>query len=199
MTVGFQIVSCDLAHPVPDTGRVRVSRAFVGEPGSPASLRHLGPCLGGPTGIDAEACLARIISFRQEPPSGPVWPDTTSECAKQHASWITLFLPHRRSTTPRVHHDRRARPRFVRQLVQPPQGGRQRARLGHIPRQDFAPPGKPGSIQCQRQGHERAVIALLLQTPMLQVAPRAPVRMHVDQVVEDQGRRQVQQGSFPLE
>ena len=82
--VGFQIVSCDLAHTAPDTGRVRFSRSFVGEPGSPASLRHLSPCLGGTSGIDADACLARIISFRQEPPSGPVWPDTTSECAKQH-------------------------------------------------------------------------------------------------------------------
>ena len=81
--VGFQIVSCDLAHTVPDTGRVRFSRSFVGEPGSPASLRHLAPGLGGPSGSDAEACLARIISFWQEPPSGPVWPDTTSECAKQ--------------------------------------------------------------------------------------------------------------------
>ena len=70
--VGTQIVSCDSAHIVPDTGRVRFSRSFVGEPGSPASLRHLSHCLGGPSGIDAEACLARIISFRQEPPSGPV-------------------------------------------------------------------------------------------------------------------------------
>ena len=70
--VGFQIVSCDLAHTVPDTGRVRFSRSFVGEPGSPASLRHLSPCLGGTSGIDAEAGLARILSFRQEPPSDPV-------------------------------------------------------------------------------------------------------------------------------
>ena len=70
--VGIQIVSCDLAHIGPDTGRVRVSRTFVGEPGSPASLRHLAPCLGGPSGSAAEAGLAQIISFRQEPPSGPV-------------------------------------------------------------------------------------------------------------------------------
>ena len=70
--VGIQIVSCDLAHIGPDTGRVRFSRTFVGEPGSPASLRHLAHCLGGTSGIDADACLARIISFRQEPPSGPV-------------------------------------------------------------------------------------------------------------------------------
>ena len=61
----FGFMSCDLAHIVPDTGRVRVSRTFVGEPGSPASLRHLAHCLGGPSGIDAEACLARIIPFRQ--------------------------------------------------------------------------------------------------------------------------------------
>ena len=72
MGVGFQIVSCDLAHIVPDTGRIRFSCSFVGEPGSPASLRHLSPCLGGTSGSDADACLARIISFRQEPPSGPV-------------------------------------------------------------------------------------------------------------------------------
>ena len=71
-SVGIQIVSCDLAHIVPDTGRVRFSRTFVGEPGSPASLRHLSPCLEGPSGIAAEACSARIISFWQEPPSGPV-------------------------------------------------------------------------------------------------------------------------------
>ena len=70
--VGIQIVSCDLDHIVPATGRIRVSRTFVGEPGSPASLRHLAPCLGGTSGSDAEACLARIISFQQEPPSGPV-------------------------------------------------------------------------------------------------------------------------------
>ena len=82
--VGFQIVSCDSAQIGADTGRVRVSRTFVGEPGSPASRRHLSPCLGGTSGSDAEAGLARIIPFRQEPPSGPVWPDTTSKCAKQH-------------------------------------------------------------------------------------------------------------------
>ena len=70
--VGIQIVSCDLAHIVSDTARVRFSLTFVGEPGSTASLRHLSHCLGGTSGIDAEACLARIISFRQEPPSGPV-------------------------------------------------------------------------------------------------------------------------------
>ena len=70
--VGIQIVSCDSAHIVHDTERTRFSHTFVGEPSSPASLRHLSPCLGGPSGIDADACLARIISFRQEPPSGPV-------------------------------------------------------------------------------------------------------------------------------
>ena len=70
--VGIQIVSCDSALIGPDTGRVRFSRTFVGEPGSPASLRHLSRCLGCTSGIDAEAGLARIISFRQEPPSGPV-------------------------------------------------------------------------------------------------------------------------------
>ena len=66
-------MSYDFAHIAPDTGRVRFSRTFVGEPGSPASLRHLAPCLGDTSGIDADACLAQIISFRQEPPSGPVW------------------------------------------------------------------------------------------------------------------------------
>ena len=71
-TVGIQMVSCDSVHMVPVTGRVRVSRTFVGEPGSPASLRHLSHGLGGPSGIAAEAGLARIISFRQEPPPGPV-------------------------------------------------------------------------------------------------------------------------------
>ena len=70
--VGIQIVSCDLAHIVPDTGRVRFSRTFVGEPGSPASLRHLAHCLGCTSGSDVDAGLARIISFRQQPPSGPV-------------------------------------------------------------------------------------------------------------------------------
>ena len=88
--VGLQIVSCDLAHTAPDTGWVHFSRSFVGEPGSPASLRHLAPCLGGTSSIDAEACLARIISFRQEPPTGPVWPDTTSECAKQQMQRLSI-------------------------------------------------------------------------------------------------------------
>ena len=97
--VGFQIVSCDLAHTAPDTGRVRFSRSFVGEPGSPASLRHLAPCLGGTSGIDADACLARIISFWQEPPSGPVWPDTTSECAK-HPPGVGLGQPSGHLTFP---------------------------------------------------------------------------------------------------
>ena len=69
--VGIQIVACDSAPMVPDPGRVRFSRTFVGEPGSPASLRHLAPCLGGTSGIAAEACLARTVAFRQEPPSGP--------------------------------------------------------------------------------------------------------------------------------
>ena len=71
-SVGIQIVSCDSAHIGLDTGRIRFSRTFVGEPGSTASLRHLAHCQGGTSGIDAEACLARIIAFRQEPPSGPV-------------------------------------------------------------------------------------------------------------------------------
>ena len=73
-SVGIRIMSGDLAHIAPDTGRVRVSRTFVGEPGSTAtaSLRYLSPCLGGTSGIDADARLAPIISFRQEPPSGPV-------------------------------------------------------------------------------------------------------------------------------
>ena len=70
--VGIQIVSCDSAHIGPDTGRGRFSRTFVGEPGNTASLRYLSPCLGGTSGSDAEAGLARILSFRQEPPSGPV-------------------------------------------------------------------------------------------------------------------------------
>ena len=60
------------AHIVPDTERVRFSRTFKGERGSPASLRHLSDCLGSTSGIDADACFARISSFRQEPPSGPV-------------------------------------------------------------------------------------------------------------------------------
>ena len=81
--VGVQIVVCDPAHLVPDTGRIRFSSTFVGEPGSSASLRHLGHCVGGTSGVDADAGLAWIISFRQEPPSGPVWPDATNECAKQ--------------------------------------------------------------------------------------------------------------------
>ena len=63
--VGIQIVSCDLAHIVLDTGCVRVSLTFVGEPGSTAGLRDLSHCLGCTAGIDADACLARIISFRQ--------------------------------------------------------------------------------------------------------------------------------------
>ena len=63
---------CDSVHIVPNTGRVRFSRTFVDEPGSDASLRHLSHCLGGTSGFDADACLARIISFRQEPPSGLV-------------------------------------------------------------------------------------------------------------------------------
>ena len=69
---GIQIVACDSAHIVPGTGRVRFSRTFVGELGSPASLRHLSHCLGGTSGFDADACLARIVAFLQEPPSGPV-------------------------------------------------------------------------------------------------------------------------------
>ena len=63
--VGIQIVSCNLARIVPGAGRVRFSYTFVGEPGSPASLRRLSHCLGRTSGIDADACLERIISFRQ--------------------------------------------------------------------------------------------------------------------------------------
>ena len=69
---GIQIVSCNSAHIVSDTGQVRFSRTFVGELGSPASLRHLSHCPRGTSGIDADACLARIVSFRQEPLFGPV-------------------------------------------------------------------------------------------------------------------------------
>ena len=63
--VGIQIVSCDLAHIVLDAGCVRVSLTFVGEPGSTAGLRDLSHCLGRTAGIDAYACSARMISFRQ--------------------------------------------------------------------------------------------------------------------------------------
>ena len=66
------MVSCDSACIGPDTGRVRVSRRFVGEAGIPARLRHLSHCLGGTSGIAAKAGLARPLAFRQEPPSGPV-------------------------------------------------------------------------------------------------------------------------------
>ena len=38
ISVGIQIVSCDLANIAPETERVRFSRTFAGEPGSTASL-----------------------------------------------------------------------------------------------------------------------------------------------------------------
>ena len=67
---------------LPQGGSVSHARSWANREALPACDTY-SPSLGGPSGIAAEAGLARIISFRQEPPSGPVWPDTTSECAKQ--------------------------------------------------------------------------------------------------------------------
>ena len=44
--VGIQMVSCDSAHIVPDTGRARFLRTFVGEPGRGAESQFLARCLG---------------------------------------------------------------------------------------------------------------------------------------------------------
>ena len=86
-SVGIQIVSCGLAHIVPDTGWVRFSRTFVGEPGSPASLRHLSHCL------EALLVSMRILAWPgsflsgSSLPPAQCEPDPTNECAKQHQAF----------------------------------------------------------------------------------------------------------------
>ena len=90
--VGTQIVSCDSAHIVPDTGRVHFSRTFVGEPGSPASLRHLSHCLGGLlASMRMLAWPGSFLSGRSLPPA-QCEPDAKNECAKQHLGALRARL-----------------------------------------------------------------------------------------------------------
>ena len=72
--------------------------------------------------------------------------------------------------------------------------------LGDIARQHVAAAREALPAQRRRQGHQWAVVALLLGTPEApQRAVLAPAVAHVGQVVEDHRRRQPQQLALALE
>ena len=76
---------------------------------------------------------------------------------------------------------------------------RQRPAFGHVPRQDLASPRKAGTVQHQRRGDQRAVVAPLLRaSPPAQRAVGEAATAGIGQIVEHDRVRDPEQRRFLL-